>query len=102
MNIFPSFVRSLLLTTVLSFSTPVVLVGMMLALLSLVAYLPGIEAIAQTGSSLILQFLAVFGSGCPWAGVCIIGLACSFVGGLFDTYAFYNYQAPVTINRHSA
>ena len=59
MNIFPSFVRSLLLTTVLSFSTPVVVVGMMLALLSLVAYLPGIEAIAQTGSSLILQFLAV-------------------------------------------
>ena len=94
MNIFPSFVRSLLLTTILSFSTPVVVVGMMLTVLSLIAYLPGINAIAQTSSSLILQFLAVFGSGCPWSGVCIIGLACSFVGGLFDTYAFYSYQTP--------
>ncbi|MGB3208494.1 MAG: hypothetical protein WBB28_26205 [Crinalium sp.] len=100
MNIFPSFVRSLLLTAILSFSTPVVVVGVMLAVLSLVAYLPGMEAIAQTGSSLILQFLAIFGSGCPWAGVFTIGLACSFVGGLFDTYAFYSYQTPATINSY--
>ncbi|GAC1459093.1 MAG: hypothetical protein NVSMB70_03950 [Chamaesiphon sp.] len=64
----------------------------MLASVCLVGYIPGLEAIAQTSSTQILQFLATFGSGCPVQGVLVIGFTCSFVGALFDTYAFYRYQ----------
>jgi hypothetical protein len=92
MNIFPSFLRSLLLTTIFSFVAPILLVGGVLASVSLAGYIPGVEVIGQVVTSQILQFLATFGSGCAIEGVLIIGLTCSFVGALFDTYAFYHYQ----------
>jgi len=97
MSIFPSFRPSLLLTLILSFATPILLVGGVLASVYLVACVPGVEAIGQSVSGQILQFLATFGSGCPVEGVLVIGLTCSFVGALFDTYAFYSYQIGATI-----
>jgi len=41
----------------------------------------------------LLSFLAVFGTGSPLEGVLVIGMTCSIVGALFDTYAFYRYQS---------
>lgn len=92
MRIVPNFLRSLLLTSVLSFAAPLLLVGGALVSLSLLGYIPLLEKIGQTGAEQILGFLAIFGSGCPLEGILVIGCACGFVGGLFDTYAFYRYQ----------
>lgn len=92
MSIFPNFLRSLLLTSVLSFTAPLLLVGGVWVSLFLLGYIPLLEAIAQTGSEQILNFLAIFGNGCPLEGILVIGCTCGFVGALFDTYAFYRYQ----------
>lgn len=69
-----------------------VLIAALLASLSLLTYIPVIEAIAQIGATQLMQFLAVFGSGCPLQGSLVIGFTCSLVGAMFNTYALYNYQ----------
>lgn len=93
MSILPNFLRSLALTILLSFVAPIVLITVLIATSSGISYIPGLETIGQTGTTQLLSFLAVFGSGCPLQGVMVIGLTCSLVGALFDTYAFYRYQS---------
>jgi len=93
MSILPSFLRSLALTTLLSFVTPVLLVSALLTAISVIGYLPGLEIICNTGTTQLLGFLAVFGSGSSVEGIFVIGLTCSLVGALFDTYAFYHYRS---------
>lgn len=92
MNIPPNFLRSLFLTIILAFSVPILLLGGILAGVCLIGYLPGIEAVGHAGTGGMLQFLAAFGNGCPLEGAIVISLTCSFVGALFDTYAFYYYE----------
>lgn len=92
MRIFSNFLCSLLLTSVLSFAAPLLLVGGALTSLSLLGYIPVLEAIGQTGAQQILKFLATFGNGCPLEGMLVISCTCGFVGALFDTYTFYRYQ----------
>jgi hypothetical protein len=87
-----AFLRSLLLTSALSFAAPIVLVGVALVSLYVIGQVPLIDALSQTGSSQILKFLAVFGNGDVVEGVLTIGLTCALVGALFDTYAFYRHQ----------
>ncbi len=89
MSIFSDFLRSLLLTMILSFITPIFLfVGIFISF-TLLGYLPQVAAFGQLCSHQILQFLAVFGRGNPLEGGLIIGITCSFVGALFDTYVSY-------------
>lgn len=97
MSILPNFLRSLILTIFLSFAAPIVLMTVLLAALSAVSYVPGLDVPTQTGTTQLLQFLAIFGSGSPLQGMIIIGLACSLVGALFDAYTFYRYQ---NLNNH--
>lgn len=92
MSILPNFLRSLVLTILLSFVAPIAVVTSLLAIATLTALLPGLETIGQIGTAQLLSFLAVFGTGNPLEGATTIGLACSFVGGLFDAYTFYRYQ----------
>jgi hypothetical protein len=92
MSILPNYLRSLVLTILLSFVAPIVLITALLTVASGIASIPGFEAIGQTGTTQLLQFLTVFGSGSPLEGVMVIGFTCSLVGALFDTYAFYRYQ----------
>lgn len=92
MSILPNFLRSLVLTALLSFVAPIVLVTVLVVALSGIGYIPGLEVIGQAGTTQLLKFLAVFGSGCPVEGVLVIGFTCSIVGALFDTYAYYRYQ----------
>lgn len=92
---FPNYVRSLLLTMVITFTVPVAILGVGLAGLSLSSHFPGITAIAQATFQQILVFLKIFGSGSSLGGLFIIGFTCSLVGGLFDTYTYcqsYRYQ----------
>ncbi|MBD2020087.1 hypothetical protein H6F43_07790 [Leptolyngbya sp. FACHB-36] len=87
------FLRSLLLAYTLSFTAPLVLIGLVLASFTLVGQLPLSEAIGQGGAAGLLQFLAVFGSGSAVQGALVIGLASGSAGALFDTYAFYRHQS---------
>ena len=93
MSIVPNFLCSLLLAIVFSFVAPILLVGGVLVSLSLIGYIPGPEGLAESVAEQILHFLATFGSGNPFQGLVVIGLTCSLVGALFDTYAFYRYQS---------
>ncbi len=91
MFIFSNFFRSLVLTVVLSFIAPLFLVGGALLLLSLIVHLPGSQGIIEHILTQIMHFLATFGSGSSLYGLLIIGLTCSFVGALFDIYAYCRY-----------
>lgn len=65
---------------------------MLLATLAGIGYIPGLAIIGQSGTTQLLQILSVFGSGCPFQGIMVIGFACSLVGALFDAYIFYRDQ----------
>ncbi|CCH65028.1 hypothetical protein RINTHM_5620 [Richelia intracellularis HM01] len=59
-------------------------------MLSLISFIPPLQNLSEEISYEVLHFLAVFGSGISsFRGLCVISLTCSFVGGLFDTYAYY-------------
>lgn len=92
MTIWMNFLRSLLLTIILSFVAPMFLVGAMLVIVSLMGYIPGLQGITEAIATHILQFLIIFGSGTALRGLFVISLTCSFVGVLFDTYAYYRCQ----------
>ena len=92
MSIFPNFLRSVLLTSLLSFVAPLVLIGAGLTSLSLIRFVPALQGVGRSGEDLILQFLATFGSGCPLQGFFVIGLTFALVGALFDTYASYQHS----------
>ncbi|MBF2004303.1 hypothetical protein ACF3DV_15905 [Chlorogloeopsis fritschii PCC 9212] len=92
MTILTNFLRSLLLTIILSFVAPMFLVGAILLILSLIDYIPGLQGAGEAIANHILQFLVIFGSGTAFRGLFVISLTCGFVGGLFDTYAYYRCQ----------
>lgn len=92
MSILPNFLCSLLLTTIFSFTAPILLIGGILASFCAVSYIPILEGLGQSGTDHIFKFLSIFGSGHPLEGVLVIAITCSFVGAIFDTYAFYTYQ----------
>jgi len=92
MNFLSRVIFSLFLTAFISFTAPVVLVGSVLAILSVLSYVPGISLLGHCGATQVLAFLSVFGDGYALEGIVIIGLTCSFVGGLFDLSNFYRYQ----------
>ncbi|WP_017653404.1 hypothetical protein [Fortiea contorta] len=92
MALFTNFLRSLLLTVIFSFAAPLLLVGGFLLVLSLLGNLPGLQGITEAMSTQIMHFLATFGSGAPLRGIFVISLTCSFVGALFDSYAYYRCQ----------
>jgi len=85
----PNYVRSLLVTMVISFIFPVTILSIGLAGLSISSHVPVVATIAQASLGLTLNFLKIFGSGCAVGGIVTIGATCSLVGGLFDTYTFY-------------
>ena len=92
MSMFTNFLRSLLLTIIFSFAVPMFLVGGVLLVLPVMGHLPGLQGATEASATRILHFLAIFGSGTAFRGLLVISLTCSFVGGLFDTYAYYRCQ----------
>jgi hypothetical protein len=63
--------------------------GGSISVLLLLGILPGLRIFSQAISVQVIAFLSIFGNGNPWAGVLIIGCICALVGGLFDSYSFY-------------
>ncbi len=92
MSILPNFLRSLLLTSLLSFVAPLLLIGAALTGFSLISLVPSLQGLGHSGEDLILQFLATFGSGCPLQGFLVIGMTFGLVGALFDTYASFQHS----------
>lgn len=91
---FPSsFVVSLVLTATISFAIPVAIVGLVFGLAIIFSITPGFVGFGQQALNSILEFLATFGTGKPVAGMVTLGLACSFVGILFDLFNTYRYQS---------
>jgi hypothetical protein len=90
-----SFLRSFLLTTILSFSVPILSIVAVLGCIWSIAYIPGFQTIGRAAADWLWQFPMALGEGCAVSGFVTIGLACAFVGGLFDIYAFfYRVQMP--------
>ncbi|RMF63172.1 MAG: hypothetical protein D6742_18270, partial [Cyanobacteria bacterium J069] len=89
MRIFPSLLRSLLITGIFSFLVPIVLVGCLLVPLRLLQQIPSLEVMSQAGIAPVVEFLRVFGSGNPLDGMLVIASVCSLVGILFDSYTLY-------------
>ena len=87
-----NLLRSLALTTLFSFTTPIVFMGSLLLSLWLLSLLPLIHFIGQFGENQVVQFLTIFGNGCPLTGLFIIGATCGLVGGAFNIFNFYLYQ----------
>lgn len=83
------FVRSLIVASLMSFIAPLLVMGGLVVLLALVAYLPGLATMSQMVTTQVLQFLGAFGSGDAISGAVVISLVFTLVGALFDTYSFY-------------
>lgn len=92
MKVSSSVLRSVLLTTFFSFTTPVILTGMILTALWGICWIPGYAELGQLWINQVLQFLAVFGNGHPVNGSLTIGMCWGFVGAMFDLCTFYRYQ----------
>ncbi|MBZ8180301.1 hypothetical protein [Oscillatoria salina] len=88
----PNLIRSLLVSSLISFAAPIFSIGTILAVLSLIGYVPGLELVGKTAAEGVVDFLTVFGSGCAWNGIVTIAFCCALVGGLFDLSTFYRYQ----------
>jgi hypothetical protein len=88
-----AFLASLLMTAIISFLLPLVVIGTLwLGLVGLTVAVPWIS-LGHQALAYLLQFLAILGSGSPWQGVVVIGIASGAVGILFDTFAFYRFQS---------
>ncbi|MDC0834847.1 hypothetical protein POG22_17820 [Geitlerinema sp. CS-897] len=82
-----SRLRSTILTSLLSFALPWLVVGAVLASLLSMSYLPTVAPVGQEGVRQFLWFLKVFGEGSPLVALLWMGSACSFVAVLFDIFA---------------
>lgn len=92
MRIVSSLFVSLLLTTIISFAIPALIIGALFAILLLLGYIPGLTLLGHCGIDRVLDFLAVFGTGNPLEGLMILGFAFALVGMLFDLFIFYLYR----------
>lgn len=92
MNMWLSFLCSLLLTSLASFTAPVILCVLTLVGLTLITYVPLMGAWGEKGYELVWNFLTVFGDGSGSMGILTIGLTCGIVGVLFEALNFYRYQ----------
>jgi hypothetical protein len=92
MSTLPNLLRSLLVTSIFSFLTPVLFLGLLLVGALIVSYLPHLNAFGSGSLEQLIHFLKIFGSGSAWRGLTVIGLVGSLVGILFDTYIFYRFQ----------
>jgi H+/gluconate symporter-like permease len=91
MSILPNLLRSILLASIFGFTAPVLTVGSIWGSLMLLSGVPSLAVLSPLAMA-IGSFLAVFGSGDAIWGLLVIGLVCSLVGVLFDTYTFYRHQ----------
>ena len=86
------YLRSLAITAIVTFALPLVLIGATLLLLTVLTVLVPQVTFSQEAGDHLQNFLRILGSGSPWQGMLLMGIASCLVGMMFDTYAFYRYQ----------
>lgn len=86
------FLRSLVITGIISFMTPWFVTGIGFTVLLLVSYIPLWNEFAREGMHAAVEILAVFGNGSPVEGLVAIGLTYSLVNMLFEAVATQRYQ----------
>ncbi len=92
-----AFVQSLIVASLMSFVLPLLIMGGIVVVLALVAYVPGFATVSQIVTNQVLQFLGTFGNGDAIGGAVVISLVFTLVGALFDTYSFY-YRSLLRVN----
>lgn len=92
MNMWVSLITSLLLTTLISFATPLVVIVLSLAILAVVSYFPLVDGFADQLAQQIWYFLMTFGEGSGTMGILVISVVASIAGFLFESLNFYRYQ----------
>ena len=102
MNVLVSLFFSLVLTSLVGFSIPIVLAVILLGSLSLISHLDVLAIWADIAYRHICLFLATFGEGSPWNGVMMIAAVCAVVGLLFESFNFYRYQLLIDQNLPSS
>ncbi|MGY6530682.1 MAG: hypothetical protein ACXITR_12240 [Cyanobacterium sp.] len=95
MNMWLSFFFSLLLTSLVSFATPIIISVLILVSFYLMAYIPALGFLAEKGYEHTWNFFTVFGDGSGSMGILTIGATCAVVGFLFEALNFYRYQTLV-------
>jgi hypothetical protein len=85
-----NYFRSVVVTGLVTFCLPLLLIGGTFLGLLIVQLLTPLMPVSQQGMTHLLDFLAILGNGDPWQGGLVMGLCSSFVGILFDTYTFYH------------
>lgn len=85
---------SLLLSALVCFTIPILLVSSSWGSLWLLSSVPLLTAIAHDTLIRLIGFLSTFGNGSPLGGIILIGIICALVGGGFDLFNFYFYQSP--------
>jgi len=86
-----NLLSSFMVTVVISFALPVMLVCTLLAIALGISYFPGLESLGEASFNQLLAFLSIFGNGAVWRGVVVIGLTLALVAGWFDIYTLYRF-----------
>jgi len=97
-----NFIRSFLVTVVISFTFPIIVVASLLGFSFAISYFPGLESIGEIGLNQILTFLSIFGAGSVLRGIVVIGLTIALVGGWFDLYTLYRGRQLKPFNSQSS
>ncbi|BAQ65465.1 hypothetical protein [Geminocystis sp. NIES-3709] len=92
MNIWLSLFSSLFLTTLVSFTTPVLFSTVILASLRVISHIPLLNVWGENVYEQIWNFLAIFGEGSGSIGILTIGFTCAIAGFLFESLNFYRYR----------
>lgn len=89
----PQFLLSLVLAALISFSAPILTIGIIFIMLFALSYCPGFMDFGRFGAEQTLNFLSIFGSGSSIGGLLVIGLTTALVGSLFDLFNLSLYQS---------
>jgi len=89
MSLLPNLLQSIFLAGLFGFLLPVLVLGGIWSGLALLGWLSGWAIVHEVGVEPVIQFLNVFGNGSAVRGLLIIGMACSAVGILLDSYTLY-------------
>jgi hypothetical protein len=81
--------KSLLVSLLFSFASPLFLIGMLLLILNALERVPSLSYSIAEANKNILSFLAIFGNGFSVLGVLVIGLACALVGGFLELFNIF-------------
>jgi hypothetical protein len=86
------YLRSLVVTAIVSFALPLMLLGSLFLLLTGCKILMPEISLFQDIMHQLQLFLTILGNGDSWQGALLMGMVSCLVGMLFDTYAYYRFQ----------